>query len=306
MDLNRIPIFLKVAEVGSFTGAARALGHPKTTVSRKVSELESELGTRLLHRTTRSVRLTDAGSRYARECRVGLAAIEAANEGLAAARSEPRGTIRISAPADFSSPFMVETVGEFLARHRQTSVEVLLTDESLNLVDSGIDVAIRSGELADSSLVARRLGTARHIFCASPAYLKEAGVPRRPADLKKHRCIVLGGSLEGTVWRLEGSGPRQTVPVSGRIAVNTMQFALHAAVAGLGIARIPAAVASRHLAEGRLVAVLERYTATRRGLYVVYPSSRHLAPATSAFIELIVKRFRGLLRAADSGAEAHN
>jgi DNA-binding transcriptional LysR family regulator len=290
LDLNDVAVFARVVEAGSFTGAARLLGIPKTTVSRRIAGLERELGMRLLQRTTRSLNMTDAGRLYYEESSRALQAIEDANLRLAHARSEPSGTIRISAPVAFSGLFLADTAFDFLVAYPKTRVELRLTDDKLNLVEEGIDLAFRTGSLADSTLVARKLGSTQKILCASPDYLERRGVPLAAADLGRHDCIIAGHSIVGAQWVLEGPHGPETIPVNGRIAANTMQFTFRAAFAGYGIAQLPEAPALSAIGEGRLRRVLDGYAGSIGGLYAVYPSSRHLSPAVKAFIDLAASR----------------
>jgi len=289
-DLNDVAVFARVVEAGSFTGAARLLGIPKTTVSRRIAELEREVGMRLLQRTTRSLNMTDAGRLYYEESSRGLRAIEDANLRLADARAEPSGTICVSAPVAFGSFFLADTVFDFLAAYPKTRVELRLTDDKLNLIEDGIDLAFRTGALADSTLVARKLGSTHKILCASPAYLERRGMPATAVNLSRHDCVIAGHSIAGAQWALEGPRGLERISVSGRIAANTMQLAFRAAIAGYGIALLPGAQAMAAVAEGRLHHVLTEYAASIGGLYAVYPSSRHLSPAVKAFIDLAAMR----------------
>ena len=301
-DLNDVAVFARVVEAGSFTGAARLLGIPKTTVSRRIAELEREVGMRLLQRTTRSLNMTDAGRLYYEESSRGLRAIEDANLRLADARAEPSGTIRVSAPVAFGSFFLADTMFDFLGAYPKTRVELRLTDDKLNLVEGGIDLAFRTGTLADSTLVARKLGSTHRILCASPAYLELRGVPAAAADLSRHDCVIAGHSIAGAQWALEGPRGHETISVSGRIAANTMQLAFRAAVAGYGIALLPAATVVGATNEGRLRRVLSEYASPIGGFYAVYPSSRHLSPAVKAFIDLAATRI-GTANASWSNAD---
>lgn len=294
IDLNDIAIFARVIEAGSFTAAARLLGMPKTTVSRRVAALERELGVRLLQRTTRSLAMTDVGRRYYEESSQALRRIEDANLRLAEARAEPAGTIRISAPVGFNSHFLQEAIFDFLATYAKASVELRLTDERLNLIDNGIDLAFRTGQLEDSTLIARRLGTTYRLLCASPAYLARAGIPATPADLAARDCVIAGPSATQTQWVLQGENSEETVTVSGRFAANEMQAVMAAAIAGYGIAQLPYGIAFACIADGSLQRVLENYTTPAGGLHVVYPSSKHLSPLVRAFIELAEKRLHAV------------
>lgn len=296
IDLNDIVIFSRVIETGSFTAAARLLGMPKTTVSRRVAALERDLGVRLLQRTTRSLGMTEAGRLYYEEASEALRKIEGANNRLAEAQAEPSGTIRISAPVGFSGHFLQEATFEFMATYPKAKVEMRLTDERLNLVDNGIDLAFRTGSLEDSTLIARKLGPTYRLLCASPAYLARAGRPSTPADLAGHDCVIAGPSATHAQWVLEGLAGPETVSVSGRFAANEMQAVMEAAIAGYGIAQLPYGVAFACIADGRLQRVLDGYTTASGGLHVVYPSSKHLSPLVRAFIALAEKR----LHAADA------
>ncbi|HLZ68098.1 MAG TPA: LysR family transcriptional regulator [Aliidongia sp.] len=291
LDLNDIVVFARVIEAGSFTAAARLLGMPKTTVSRRIAALEREVGVRLLQRTTRSLNATDAGRLYYAESSRALRTIEDANLRLAEARVEPSGTIRISAPVGFGGYFLSSAVFDFLAIYPKTKVELRLTDDKLNLVENGIDLSFRTGILPDSTLIARKLGSAHRILCASPNYLARHGVPAVPADLARHHCVIAGPSTANAHWMLEGSHGQETVTVSGRFAANEMQVVIAAAIAGHGIAQLPHRAAAAAMEDGRLRRVLDGYTTPVGGLYVVYPSSRHLSPLVKAFIELAAERW---------------
>lgn len=291
LNLNDIVVFARVVEAGSFTAAARLLGMPKTTVSRRIAALEREFGVRLLQRTTRSLNVTDAGRLYYEQSSQALRTIEGANLQLAEARAEPSGIIRISAPVGFGGHFLSNAIFDFLATYPKTKVELCLTDDTLNLVENGIDLAFRTGILPDSTLIARKLGSTHRILCASPNYLARHGVPLVPADLARHHCVIAGSSIANLHWVLEGLHGQETVTVSGRFAANEMQAVTAAAIAGCGIAQLPFQVAELFIKDGRLRRVLDDYTTPVGGLYVVYPSSRHLSPLVKAFIELAGERW---------------
>lgn len=290
LDLNNIVVFARVVEAGSFTAAARLLNMPKTTVSRRIAALERELGVRLVQRTTRSLNMTEAGRLYYEQSSQALRKIEDANLQLAEARAEPTGTIRISAPVGFGGSFLTGTVFDFLATYPKTKVELHLTDDQLNLVESGIDLALRTGILPDTTLIARKLGSTHRILCASPNYLARHGVPVLPTDLARHHCVIAGKSTAGPQWVLDGPNGRETVTVSGRFAANEMQAVIAAALAGYGIAQLPHQIAEASIKDGRLRRVLDDYTTPVGGLYAVYPSNRHLSPLVKAFIELAIER----------------
>jgi DNA-binding transcriptional LysR family regulator len=289
-DLNDLVVFARVVEAGSFTAAARLLGMPKTTVSRRVAALEREVGVRLLQRTTRSLTVTDAGRLYYEQSSHALRTIEEANLRLAEARVEPSGTIRISAPVGFGGHFLTTAVCDFLASYPKTRVELQLTDDTLNLVGNGIDLAFRTGVLPDSTLIARKLGASYRILCASPDYLARHGVPAAPTDLARHQCVISGPSTASAHWVLDGPRGHETVAVSGRFAANEMQAVAAATIAGHGIAQLPHQLAEASIRDGHLSRVLNDYTTPVGGLYAMYPSSRHVSPSVKAFIELAVER----------------
>ncbi|RUM25674.1 LysR family transcriptional regulator [Rhizobium vallis] len=288
LDLNDIVVFARVVEAGSFTAAARLLAMPKTTVSRRIAALEREMGVRLLQRTTRSLKLTDAGRLYYEESSQALRTLEQANLRLAEARAEPSGTIRISAPVGFGGHFLAAAIFDFLAAYPKTKVELRLTDDRLNLIESGIDLAFRTGILEDSTLIARKLGSTYRVLCASPDYLARCGAPDRPADLTRHDCVIAGPSATNAHWTLEGIDGQETISVSGRFAANEMQAVMAAAIAGHGIAQLPRGPAEACIRDGRLRRVLDGYTTPAGGLHVVYPSSQNLSPLVKAFIQLAI------------------
>ncbi|PTE09433.1 LysR family transcriptional regulator [Mesorhizobium helmanticense] len=290
LDLNDIVVFARVVEAGSFTAAARLLAMPKTTVSRRVAALEREVGVRLLQRSTRSLNMTDAGRLYYEQSSQALRTIEEANLRLAEARVEPSGTIRISAPVGFGGYFLTRTVVDFLAMYPKANVELRLTDDKLNLVEDGIDLAFRTGVLQDSTLIARKLGSTHRLLCASPHYLARHGVPDAPADLVRHHCVIAGPSTSGAHWVLDGPHGQETVTVAGRFAANEMQAVVAAALADFGIAQLPHNIAEALINGGQLSRVLRDYTTPAGGLHVLYPSSRHLSPLVKAFIELASER----------------
>ena len=298
VDLNDIVVFARVVEAGSFTAAARLLAMPKTTVSRRIAALEREVGVRLLQRTTRSLNLTDAGRLYYEQSSQALRTLEEANLRLAEARAEPSGTIRISAPVGFGGYFLTGAVVEFLAMYPKAKVELRLTDDRLNLVEDGIDLAFRTGVLQDSTLIARKLGSTHRLLCASPDYLERRGVPEAPTDLAGHDCVIAGASAAGAHWVLEGPDGQVTVTVDGRFAANEMQAVVAATLAGFGIAQLPHGMAEALISEGRMKRVLKDYTTPAGGLHVLYPSSRHLSPLVKAFIELAAERISNRLNTA--------
>lgn len=286
MDLNELLIFARVAQAGSFSAAARALGLPKSTVSRKVAVLEERLGARLLQRTTRRVSLTDAGRAYQQHCARILAAVEEGERAVSHMQEAPRGLLRVTAPVTFA--YLWPILAEYLERHPAVQADLVHTDRRVDLVEEGFDVAIRAGHLADSSLIARRLGTEWRVAVASPAYLQRHGAPAQPAALADHDGIAFGA--ERTHWRLERGPQRVAIPMAPRLVVNDFHGLREAALAGLGIALIPVHVASDDLRAGRLQRVLPDWRSPQTPIHAVYPSNRFLAPKVAAFLDLLLER----------------
>ncbi len=204
VDLNHVALFVKVVETGSFSTAARALGVPKSTISRQIARLEADLGARLLHRTTRRLELTALGRRYYDEVRDGLERLASATDHVSATQAVPSGTIRVAAPVEMGARQIMEIVPEFLRTYPEVAVELVLHDGIVDLVAERIDVAFRTGRMPSSSLVARKLGPARRLLVASPSYLAARGTPRRLADLHAHDCIVFGPTVDAATWRPVG------------------------------------------------------------------------------------------------------
>jgi DNA-binding transcriptional LysR family regulator len=289
MDLNEMLIFTRVVQLQSFTAGARRLGMPKSSVSRKISDLEERLGARLLQRTTRKLTLTDAGRIYYERCARIIGEIEEADQAVGRTQEVPCGPLRVTAPLAFS--MLGPIVAEFLEQYPKVEVELVCTDRRVALVDEGFDVAIRAGQLDDSSLVVRSLGAIERVLVASPDYLKKKGAPRLPADLESHTAITFGAVAAPGLWALQAGERKVEVRVSSRLLVNDFEILLAAARAGIGIAWVPKFTCADDLRTGRLHQVLKDWCSTAVPVSVVYPTTRHLAPKVLAFVELLRKRF---------------
>lgn len=283
MDLNEILVFARVVEAGSFVGAARALGMPKSTVSRRVSSLEERLGARLLQRTTRRLSLTDVGrTYYAHAARV-VAEVEEADHAVTTLQEAPRGLLRVTAPLNFG--FLGPIVASFLKRHPEVELELVCADRVVDLVQEAFDVAVRAGPLRDSMLIARGLGEMESFAVASPALLRARGTPAEPADLEKADCVVFGAGSHRATWRLHRGEEDVAVEVGARLVVNDFDLLEEAALAGLGIAMLPVYRCVQHLRAGRLERVLADWCSPATPLHAVYPSTRHLSPKVRAFLD---------------------
>ena len=296
-DLNALQVFSAVVDAQGFRGAARALGLPKSTVSRKLADLEAHLGLRLLQRTTRKVALTDAGEAFYRQCAPALAALLEAQKCLVETQAAPRGQLRISAPQSFAELFLGPVLEDYFRQYPEVRVTIDLTDRYVDLISEGFDLALRAGELPDSSLVARAVGgvdaqaSGRFRCYASPAYLSTHGTPRTPRELAGHACLVYGGSERGAKWTFIVRRRRLVLPVRPRIACNSFFILLDAAVAGHGIARMPSFFAAEAEAKGKLVPVLDDSAVPPVAMHAVYPSSRNVAPRVRAFLDLLTEHF---------------
>ncbi len=286
-DLNAALVLVRVVQVGSFRSAARVLGMPKTTVSRKVAELEEQLGVQLLQRTTPSLALTDAGAVFVEEAEGAIARLEAAEAAVSELQREPRGRLRVTTTVPIGEMLLAPVVAEFLAAYPALEVMVHLTDRHVDLVAERFDVAIRTGALPDSSLVARLIGGSAYRVVASPAYLARHGTPRRPSDLTAHPCLrfTKSGTAVRTTWAF-GKGKRATeVPVSGRLVSDDFVVLRQAAERGLGIARLPSVVVHEAIHAGSLVSLLDAFAPPPTQVHILHTGGRHLPPRTRALID---------------------
>ena len=285
VDLNDVALFVQVVEAGSFAEAARRAGMPSNTASRRIQQLEEQLGLRLLHRSTRKLTLTDAGEGFYARCAREVEALSAAAVELADGSQMPSGKVRVAAAADFFNWFQMEWVTEFLDAHPKVRLEFVLNDARADLVAEGIDVALRAGKVSEPTLVARRIGSNRAFLVASPSYLAERGTPASVDELPLHDCLAVQPATGRTVWRLEGPEGPTEVQVTGRFYANAAHVLLKASVAGLGIVLLPEMMTASYLRSGQLVEVLPGHEVKGLDIYLVYLSRRQLPRAVSAFIE---------------------
>lgn len=284
--LRALRTFVAIADAGSLTAAARVLGSSLPAVVRLLAALEGELGVRLFQRTTRRVTLTEAGRRYLERCRQLETLLEEAEAELRAEQTEPRGTLSVTAPVLFGTRHVASGVTAFVQRHREVRVELLLLDRVVSLVDEGIDVGVRIGELTDSSLIARPVSTLRRLTVASPAYLKRSGTPLHPRELRAHNCITRLDAPGGWTFLIDGKPGR--VPVQGNLRVNQTAVAAEACVAGLGIGNFLAYQVARELAAGELHILLPSFELPPRPIHIVYPEARLLPARTRAFVAFLL------------------
>ena len=284
-------VFAKVAETGGFAPAARLLDMSPPAVTRSVAALEALIGTRLLVRTTRTTKLTEAGARYYDDCRRILADIDEAEAAAAGSYATPTGTLTVTASVLFGQMYVLPVVAEFLDRHRAAAARTLFVDRVTNLVDEGIDVAIRIGPLRDSGYRAIHVGSVRRVIVASPAYLERAGVPREPVDLERHDIIASEAARATNDWAF-GTSPG-VVAVKPRLTCNNNATAILAAIDGRGLARVLSYQVAPALAAGQLVTVLAEHEQAPWPVHVVHAEGRRVTAKVRAFVDLAVERLRG-------------
>ena len=295
MDLNDVRLFVHVVRAGSFAKAARRLGMPANTLSRRVGELETRMRTRLLHRSTRKLSLTSAGEAFFARCASAVDGILAASQELADESRAPQGRVRIAAPAGFFDLFPLAWITAFLREHPRVRIEFVLDDARTDLVADGIDAAFRAGAAVDAgATVWRTLWSESFRLYASPAYLAARGTPESLRDLERHDCLTVSRPAGQAVWVLQGPTGREAIAVAGRFAANNVQVLRQAAIAGLGIAQLPTALARADVAAGALLEVLAAYRRDGADLHVVVAGRGPVPLAVRAFIEFAERRLRDL------------
>jgi DNA-binding transcriptional LysR family regulator len=287
--LDAMQAFVTVADLRGFAPAARKLGLSPPGVTRLISALENRIGARLLQRTTRSVTLTDAGARYLERARRILADVEEAEIAAESERARPTGRLIISAPVGFGRLHVSAVLTAYLKRHRDVSAELRLEDRTINLVEEGVDLAVRIGHLADSSLVARHVGDMRRITVASPEYLKSRGEPKRPQDIVAHDTIRFGANSGLTEWRFADNGNDFRLNHTPRLSTNTADAAIQYAEAGGGLTRVLAYQAAEGIKRGRLKILLTKFEQPPLPIHIVYPTSRLLSAKVRTFVDLVVE-----------------
>jgi DNA-binding transcriptional LysR family regulator len=291
--LHLVTVFVGVVDTGGFAGAARKLNISPSAVTRAVNELENHLGVRLLTRTTRVVRVTDAGAQYAEDCRRVLADLAEADDAASGIHGTPRGRLSLTAPALFGAKFVTPIVTEYLSRYPEVTASCWFADQVINVMDEGIDVAVRIGELDDSSLQATRVGRVRRVVCAAPAYIERNGRPQSPDDLAAHRLISAATVTPSPEWRFVVDGDAHVVRVQPRMVTTTNDSALNATIAGFGLTRLLSYQAADALRDGRLAIVLEDFEPPALPVHLLHREGRHASKKARAFLDLAIERLRG-------------
>lgn len=287
-------MFAAVMETGSFTRAARRSGTTSGQASKLVSRLEAELGVRLLNRTTRAVSATEAGRAYYERLRPLLEEYEVLDQSVRNVAGTPRGRLRLTAPLTFGVRQLAPVLNEFAGRFEAIELDVDFSDRTVRIVEDGYDLAIRIGQPADSSLIARRLGDMRIVLIASPGYLASRGEPAQPAEIAEHDCIIDTNFREPNRWPIRSAGGAGSVAVQGRLRYSNSELCLSAAVAGLGIACVPSFVAAEAVRAGKVRRILADAEPDPYGLFALYPHSRHLAAKVRVLVDLLIERFHGV------------
>lgn len=287
-------VFARVAEANSFSGAAKRLGLSKSAVSKQVARLERTLGAKLLNRTTRRLSLTEVGQAFYEHCARVVAEAEAAELAVSRLRAEPRGVLRVTAPAAFGHLHVAPAIPDFLARYPELSVQLVMNDRMVDLVEEGYDVAIRMTSDPAPNVVARRLAPVRWAVCASPQYLARHREPQTPGELAQHNCLFYSFLESSSDWRFRSDRGDLTVQVAGNFTVNNSEALREAVLRGLGIALLPTFTVGRDIQEGSLNALLPGYTPYGTfgvDVYAVYLPTRYLSPKVRAFIDFFLERF---------------
>ncbi len=289
---SEMTAFVRAVELGGFSTAARDMGLTPSAISKLVTRLENRLGVRLLNRTTRKLALTPEGEAYFNRSQRILADIHDAESEVALFRAQPKGLLRINVGTAFGMHQLAPALPDFLARNPELRIELTVTDRVVDLIEEGADLGIRLGTLPDSSLVARKICDVERVVCASPAYLKRNGVPKRPDDLSRHNCLAVSYSPSLRRWPFASGDAVRHVEVAGNVSANTAESLLQLALLGVGIIRLSDAIVGEAIRDARLVALLQDvHHAEPLPLHAVYPQGRHRSPRVAAMIEFLVERF---------------
>jgi len=295
-QLAAMSTFVRVVEFGSLSGAARAIPSSLTSVSRQIAALEERYGTQLLLRTTRRLSLTDDGRLFYDRAKSILSELTEIELSLSSRHNKPAGRLRVSAPTLMGRLLIAPLLAEFLRRHPAVSVDLLLVDRAVDMIEEDIHVALRVGRLPDSRSIARKLGELTMIVCAAPSYLERRGIPQTPADLSGHDCLVFSDTPGAGTWSFKAHDKRDyKIALSGRLWINSLEALVAAATDGVGIVRVPSWQVTTELATGRLQRILTSYERTATPIHLLFPPSRLGSPKTRIFVDYLVQRWSGEL-----------
>ncbi len=284
-----IPVFVAVVEHGGFSPAARSLGISKSAVSKRINQLEQQLGVKLLHRTTRKLSLTEAGKHYFEHAAKANNAAKDAEDAVAQLQGEPQGLLRINTPMSFGRLHIAPLIGKFLQRYPKITIDMMMDDKVVDLVAEGFDVAIRAGNLPDSSLIIRKLAPLKSVLCASPEYLKQHGIPQTIEQLAAHNCLQFSYSRDLKEWTFMRDGQSQSIEIKGNYRVNNSEALREAMLQGLGIGRLPTFVAGPDIVAGRLISLLNQYQMPSQSIYAVFSERQFLPAKVRAFVDFAIE-----------------
>jgi DNA-binding transcriptional LysR family regulator len=290
--LHLMSVFVSVAEEESFAGGARRLAMSPPAVTRCIAALEARLGVKLLDRTTRYVRVTEAGQRYLEDARRIIAEVEEADDAVIGINAEPKGHLTVTAPVLFGSMYVTPVIVEYLERYPEMKITALFLDRVVNLIEEGVDVGIRIGALPDSSMKALKVASVRPVLCASPGYLKANGTPQHPKELIQHKTIASSIVSPSVEWKFQEKNARLTIRTKPRLIVTSFDAAIEAARCGFGIARQMSYQISRHLASGDLKVVLKKFELPPLPIHLLHREDRHKSARVRTFIDLMSERLR--------------
>ncbi|WP_250657733.1 LysR family transcriptional regulator [Alkalimarinus coralli] len=290
-DFGAIPVFVEVVKCGGFSPAARSLGVSKSAVSKRIGILEQHLGVKLFHRTTRKLSLTEAGEHYYEHAVKAHKAARDAEDAVAQLQGEPQGRLRINTPMSFGRLHVAPFIPEFLKRYPKISIDMVMDDKVVDLVGSGFDLAIRAGDLPDSSLIARKLAPLNSVLCASPDYIAKYGFPESVDDLVNHNCLSFSYSRDIKEWTFIGDSESISVEVTGNYQVNNSEALREAILQDVGIGRLPTFVAGPDIKEGRLVRVFEHYRMPQTTIYAVFLERQYMPAKVRVFLDFLTEYF---------------
>lgn len=290
-QLRQMSIFARVAETGSFSAAARALGVSNSVVSKYVSGLEEKLGVTLIQRNTRHLVLTDIGRGYLERCLRIMSDVEEADRAASNQHAQPQGTLRVNSALSFGLRHLGPVISQYALACPEVTVDITLDDRRVDILEEAYDLAIRVGELEDSSMIARKFASVRRVCAASPAYIERYGMPRTPGDLEDHNCLTYARGGWSEPWLVEGKDGPVLIDATGSIYSNNGDLLLAAAVEGAGIISMPDFIVWDSIKAGRLVRLLKDYTFPEVGMYAIYPPTRHLSAKIRTFVDHLVDHF---------------
>lgn len=283
MQWEGISEFVNVAETESFTQASKKLAISTAQVSRQINALEQRLNIKLFYRTTRKVSLTEEGRVFYQHCRGVLDGLDAAERAITNLQSTPQGKIKLTAPVTYGELHILPLINDFMQQYTDIEVTAYLSNQQLDLVDEGFDLAIRLGKLSDSSMMAKKLTERTNFVCASPAYLEKYGIPHSLSELNKHNCLL--GTRD--YWHFSNAGKEKNIRVAGKLRCNSGSVLVDAALKGLGIVQLPDYYIKEHLTNGNLITLLDNYKAPDEGIWAIYPQNRHLSPKIRLLVDYL-------------------